>query len=58
MDTTEYGKVSIYFSWVNIAAIITSFKLNAGVYNKGLSKFKEDRDGYCLSMQYTTTFFS
>ena len=58
MDTTEYGKVSIYFSWVNIASIITSFKLNAGVYNKGLSKFKEDRDGYCLSMQYTTTFFT
>lgn len=58
MDTAEYGKVSIYFSWVNIASIITSFKLNAGVYNKGLSKFKDDRDGYCLSMQYTTTFFT
>ena len=23
MDTTEYGKVSIYFSWVNIVLIIT-----------------------------------
>lgn len=58
MDTAEYGKVSIYFSWTSIASIITTFKLNAGVYNKGLSKFKDDRDGYCLSMQYTTTFLT
>lgn len=58
MDTSEYGKVSVYFSWANIASIITTFKLNAGVYNKGLSKYKDDRDGYCLAMQYTTTFFT
>ena len=37
MDTTEYGRVSAYFSWLNIASIICSFRLNAGVYNKGLS---------------------
>lgn len=55
MSLEEYGYVSTYFSWVSIALILSSFKLNAGVYNKGLSKFKEDRDGYCLSMQYTTS---
>lgn len=55
MDTTQYGRVSAYFSWVSIVQIITSFRLGAGVYNKGLSKYKDDQDGYCLSMQYTTS---
>lgn len=58
MDTEEYGQVSAYFAWVNIAAIISSFKLNAGVYNKGLSKYKDDQKGYCLAMQYTTSLFT
>lgn len=58
MDATEYGKVSTFFAWENILIIISSFKLNAGVYNKGLSKYKEDRSGYCLAMQYTTSIIS
>lgn len=58
MDTTEYGRVSAYFSWLNIASIICSFRLNAGVYNKGLSKYKDDQEGYCLAMQYTTTLIT
>lgn len=58
MDTTEYGRVSAYFSWLNIASIICSFKLNAGVYNKGLSKYKDDQEGFCLAMQYTTSLLT
>lgn len=58
MDTVEYGRVSAYFSWLNIASIICSFRLNAGVYNKGLSKYKDDQEGYCLAMQYTTTLIT
>lgn len=58
MDTAEYGRVSAYFSWLNIASIICSFRLNAGVYNKGLSKYKNDQEGYCLAMQYTTTLIT
>lgn len=58
MDTAEYGRVSAYFSWLNIASIICSFKLNAGVYNKGLSKYKDDQAGFCLAMQYTTSLLT
>lgn len=58
MDTADYGRVSAYFSWLNIASIICSFKLNAGVYNKGLSKYKDDQEGYCLAMQYTTSLIT
>ena len=58
MDTTSYGRVSAYFSWLNIISIICSFKLSAGVYNKGLSKYKDDQERFCLTMQYTTSFIT
>lgn len=58
MDTVEYGRVSAYFSWLSITSIVCSFKLNAGVYNKGLSKYKDDQEGFCLAMQYTTTLIT
>lgn len=58
MDTTQYGKVSAYLTWAQILSILTSFKLTAGVYNKGLSKYKDDREGYCLSMQYATSILT
>lgn len=58
MDTVSYGKVSAYFSWLNVLSIIASFRLGAGVYNKGLSKYKDDQEGYCLAMQYTTSIIT
>ena len=58
MDTASYGRVSAYFSWLNILSIIASFRLGAGVYNKGLSKYKDDQEGYCLAMQYTTSIIT
>lgn len=48
MDTTSYGRVSAYFSWLNIISIICSFKLGAGVYNKGLSKYKDEQEKILL----------
>ena len=58
MDTTSYGRVSAYFSWLNIISIICSFKLGAGVYNKGLSKYKDEQEKFCLTMQYTTSLIT
>lgn len=58
LTTEQYGQYSVYMSWLNVMGIFTSLRLYAGVYNKGLSKYKEDMDGYALSMQYTTTILS
>lgn len=58
LTKSEYGYVSTFLSWRNVFLIFTSFNLSAGVYNKGLSKYKNDRNGYCLAMQYTTSFLT
>lgn len=55
MTPEQYGQFSVYNSWLQIFTIITAFRLNYAVFNKGMSKYKEDRDGYTSTMQ-TVTF--
>lgn len=55
MTTEQYGQFSIYNSWLQIFTILTTLRLNWGVFSKGMSKFKDDRDGYTSTMQ-TVTF--
>lgn len=55
MTTEQYGQFGIYNSWLQIFTIITTFRLNYSVFNKGMSKYKEDRDVYTSTMQ-TLTF--
>lgn len=54
MNTTQYGQFSVYNSWLQIFTIITTLRLNYAVFNKGMSKYKEDRDGYTSTMQSLT----
>ena len=58
MSTEQYGEYSLYLSWLNIFEIFTTMRLYAGVYNKGLSKYADDKDGFALSMQYTTSILT
>lgn len=58
MTTSEYGQYTVYLSWLNVTEIFASLRLYAGVYNKGMNKYNSDRDGYALSMQYTSTVSS
>lgn len=55
MSTEQYGQFNTYNSWLQIFTIITTFRLNYSVFNKGMSKYKEDRDAYTSTMQ-TVTF--
>lgn len=55
LSTEEYGLYSSYLSWLNIFTVLITLKLEAGVFNKGMSKFKDDRDGYTTAMQGLTT---
>lgn len=55
MTTEQYGQFSVYNSWLQIFTIITTLRLNWGVFSKGMSKYKNDRDGYTSTMQ-TVTF--
>lgn len=54
MSTEQYGQFTVYNSWVQILTIITTFRLNYSVFNKGMSKYKEDRDSYASTMQIVT----
>lgn len=54
MSPEQYGQFSIYTSWLSIFTIITTLRLNGAVFNKGMSKFKDDRDTYTSTMQFVT----
>lgn len=58
LTTEEYGLINSYSAWMSIISIFTGFKLNYGVYNKGMSKFPERKNEYNASMQFITTIFT
>ena len=55
MSTEQYGQFTVYNSWLQIFTIFVTLRLNYAVFNKGMSKYKDDRDGYTSTMQ-TVTF--
>ena len=55
MTEEQFGQYGVYTTWLNSITIATTMRLNGAVFNKGMSKFKEDRDAYTASMQ-TITF--
>lgn len=54
MTTEQNGQFTVYNSWLQIFTIVTTFRLNYAVFNKGMSKYKDDRDGYTSTMQSLT----
>lgn len=50
MTQEQFGVYSVYTSWVQVLTILSSFRLDYSVFNKGMSKYPEDRDGYTSSM--------
>lgn len=58
LSTSEYGLYTAYLSWYQIFSMITTFNLTQAVFNKGMSKYGEDRDGYMSTMMGTTTLIT
>ena len=50
MTSQEYGRFSVYNSWLGIIQIIVSLNLAAGVYTRGLVKNETDQDRFTSSM--------
>lgn len=50
MTDAEYGRFSVYNSWLGIVEIIVSLNLAAGVYTRGLVKNELDQDRFSSSM--------
>ena len=50
MTDVEYGRFSVYNSWLGIVQIIVSLNLAAGVYTRGLVKNEDDQKAFTSSM--------
>lgn len=50
MTDVEYGRFSVYNSWLSIVQIVVSLNLAAGVYTRGLVKNEEDQNAFTSSM--------
>ena len=55
LTTEQYGIYNVYGSWMQILIIFATLRLDYAVFNKGMSKYSEDRDGYTSSMLGFTT---
>lgn len=51
LTADEYGYYSIYVTWYSILMIFATLNLNAGGFNNGMLKYKDDREGFVCSMQ-------
>lgn len=58
MSVEQYGQVSVFNSWMQIVTLICTLRIDYGVFYKGISKFKDDKDGYTLSMQSLSSFIT
>lgn len=56
MSTEQYGQYSIYITWFQILTLLTSLRLDYAVFNKGMSKYEDNKDSYTSTMQIITTF--
>lgn len=50
MSTEQYGLVSVYNAWYGIFTIFATLNLSAGVFNKGMIKFEDDKANYTSAM--------
>lgn len=51
LSTQQYGIVSVFYSWESIFVIFCTLNLYSGVFNNGMVKFENDRNGFTSSMQ-------
>ena len=50
MSQEQYGIVTLYNSWRQIVIIFATLNVYAGVFNVGMTKWKDERDRYLSSM--------
>ena len=58
MSVEEIGQYTNYTTWVEIITILTTFRLDYGVFNKGMAKYPERRNEYTSTMILTTSGLS
>lgn len=51
LSTSEYGKVSIYQSWLGVIIIFTTLNLQYGSFNTAMIKYENQKDEYIASLE-------
>ncbi len=54
LNTDEYGKYSVFNSWLGIVTVFVSLNLSSGVFMQGLVKYEDRRKEYASSFQGLT----
>lgn len=50
LTPAQYGKATLFFTWLQIFGIIAMFCLSYGVFNNGMVEYPTERDNYSFSM--------
>ncbi len=50
LSESEYGKTSVFLTWLQVFGIVAMFCLQAGVFNNGMIDYPNKRDEYSFSM--------
>lgn len=50
MTASDYGTYSLFCSWESVLAIFVTLNLSYQVFNNGMVKYSQDKDGYTTSM--------
>lgn len=58
LSTEQYGIYNTYVSWVQIVTIIVTFRLDYGIFNKGMSQYPDQKDDYNATMQSITSILT
>ena len=58
MSADDFGVLSTYTSWQSILAIFLTLDLFAGVYNKAMIQYEDDKDGYTSSTLVLSSLLS
>ncbi len=56
MTPDQFGVYSVYMSWYSIVTIFATLNLYAGVFNKGLIKYKADENKFTSALLGLSTF--
>lgn len=58
LSTEEYGKITVYSSWLEIIGIFAMFGLTANVYYNGILEFKKDKNNFTFSLLMLSNLIS
>lgn len=58
LSSDDFGRTSVFITWLQLFGIVAMFCLSAGVFNNGMVDYPEERDEYSFSMLILSNIIS